>query len=120
MLYQQIKDQIKDAMRAKDELRKEVLRGILSAFVNQVVSFAELDATVEKTAARLLGLPHLALEKIKAGLNQHLYSALADALEFEAVNQDECFHSADFIEGITAFMQKRKAIFNQDLTDTDA
>ena len=38
MLYQQIKDQIKDAMRAKDELRKEVLRGILSAFVNQVVS----------------------------------------------------------------------------------
>ena len=38
MLYQQIKDQIKDAMRAKDELRKEVLRGILTAFVNQVVS----------------------------------------------------------------------------------
>ena len=38
MLYQQIKDQIKDAMRAKDELRKVVLRGILSAFVNQVVS----------------------------------------------------------------------------------
>ena len=76
--------------------------------------FAELDATVEKTADKLLALPHLALEKIKAGLNQNLYSALADALEFEAVNQDECFHSADFIEGITAFMQKRKAIFNQD------
>ena len=79
-------------------------------FVNRVVPFAELDATVEKTADKLLALPHLALEKIKAGLNQNLYSAL----EYEAVNQDECFHSADFIEGITAFMQKRKAIFNQD------
>lgn len=38
MLHQQIKDQIKDAMRAKDELRKEVLRGILTAFVNELVA----------------------------------------------------------------------------------
>lgn len=38
MLQQKIKDQIKDAMRAKDELRKEVLRGILTAFVNELVA----------------------------------------------------------------------------------
>ena len=71
----------------------------------------ELDVEVEKLAERFNQLPHLALEKIKAGLNQNLHSALADALEFEAVNQDECFHSDDFIEGITAFLQKRKANF---------
>ncbi len=82
-------------------------------FVNKVVPFAELDAAVDKIAERFLALPSIALEKIKAGLNQTSNAALAEALEFEAVNQDECFHSADFIEGITAFMQKRKAIFNQ-------
>ncbi len=38
MLQQQIKDRIKDAMRARDELRKEVLRGILAAFVNELVA----------------------------------------------------------------------------------
>ncbi len=38
MLHLQIKEQIKDAMRAKDELRKEVLRGILTAFVNELVA----------------------------------------------------------------------------------
>ncbi len=37
-LQQTIKDQIKDAMRAHDELRKEVLRGILTAFVNELVA----------------------------------------------------------------------------------
>ena len=31
MLHLDIKEQIKDAMRAHDELRKEVLRGILTA-----------------------------------------------------------------------------------------
>lgn len=75
--------------------------------------FAELDETVEKLANRFVESPQIALEKIKMGLNQNLHSALAEALEFEAVGQDECFHSADFIEGVTAFMQKRKAVFNQ-------
>jgi len=81
--------------------------------VNKVVPFAELDETVEKLAKRFVESPQIALEKIKMGLNQNLHNALAEALEFEAVNQDECLHSADFIEGVTAFMQKRKAVFNQ-------
>ena len=81
--------------------------------VNKVVPFAELDETVEKLAGRFVESPQIALEKIKTGLNQNLHSALAAALEFEAVGQDECLHSADFIEGVTAFMQKRKAVFNQ-------
>lgn len=38
MLQQKIKDEIKDAMRAHDELRKEVLRSILTAFVNELVA----------------------------------------------------------------------------------
>lgn len=37
-MHQKIKEEIKDAMRAKEALRLEVLRGILTAFVNELVS----------------------------------------------------------------------------------
>ena len=81
--------------------------------VNKVVPFAELDATVDAVAQRLLAAPRVAIEKIKAGLNHGAQSDLAAALDFEAVNQDACFHSPDFIEGVTAFVQKRKATFGK-------
>src|ERR1700730_16572331 len=79
--------------------------------VNQVAPFAELDATVDGLAHRLARAPRLALAKIKAGINHGSQSDLAGALDFEAVNQEACFHSPDFIEGVTAFLQKRKAAF---------
>ena len=80
--------------------------------VNKVVPFAELDSTVDALAARLATSPRLALGKIKAALNQDAESDLAAALEFEALNQDACFHSKDFNEGVSAFLQKRKAVFS--------
>ena len=81
--------------------------------VNRVVPFAELDTTVDTLAARLAQAPGMAIAKIKAGLNHGSESDLAGALDFEAVNQDACFHSPDFIEGVTAFVQKRKAVFGK-------
>ena len=82
--------------------------------INRVVPFAELDATVDKLAARLAQAPRAAIEKIKAGLNHGMEADLAGALDFEAVNQDACLHSPDFIEGVTAFLEKRKAVFGKD------
>jgi 2-(1,2-epoxy-1,2-dihydrophenyl)acetyl-CoA isomerase len=79
--------------------------------VNRVVPAAELDAVVDALAARLAEGPALAIAKVKAGLNFSLQTDLAGALEFEAVNQDDCFRSEDFKEGVTAFLQKRKAVF---------
>lgn len=38
MLHTQIKEDIKTALRAKDALRLEVLRGILTAFTNELVA----------------------------------------------------------------------------------
>jgi uncharacterized protein YqeY len=38
MLHTDIKEKIKDAMRAKDALRLEVLRGMTTAFVNELVA----------------------------------------------------------------------------------
>jgi len=79
--------------------------------INRVVPADELDATVDSMAERLASAPAIALAKIKAGLANGLQSDLASALEFEAAGQGECFRSADFIEGVAAFLQKRKAVF---------
>jgi 2-(1,2-epoxy-1,2-dihydrophenyl)acetyl-CoA isomerase len=79
--------------------------------VNRVVPFEELDSTVNGIAARLATAAPIALQKIKQGLNHGQNSDLASALDFEAVNQDACFHSEDFMEGVKAFIEKRKASF---------
>src|ERR1051325_3400750 len=79
--------------------------------VNRVVPFEQLDETVNAMAARLADSPGVALAKIKAGLNHGEQSDLASALDFEAVNQGECFRSEDFREGVQAFREKRKANF---------
>src|SRR6185295_487054 len=80
--------------------------------INRVVPVEELDSTVNELAARLAAAPSIALAKIKEGLNHGEKSDLASALEFEAVNQAACFQSADFAEGVTAFLEKRKASFS--------
>jgi enoyl-CoA hydratase/carnithine racemase len=92
-----------DIISAKDALAL--------GLVNRVVPFEELDATVNEMAARLEAAAPIALRKIKEGLNHGLNSDLASALDFEAVNQGECFQSDDFAEGVKAFLEKRKASF---------
>jgi 2-(1,2-epoxy-1,2-dihydrophenyl)acetyl-CoA isomerase len=80
--------------------------------VNRVLPIGELDGAVDEMAARLAAAPAIALAKMKSGLNHGLQSDLASALDFEAVNQAACFQSADFLEGVSAFLQKRKAKFS--------
>lgn len=79
--------------------------------INRVVSVDELDATVNQLAERLLQMAPISMAKIKAALNYSAHTDLAGALEFEAINQAACFHSQDFVEGVTAFLQKRKPAF---------
>jgi 2-(1,2-epoxy-1,2-dihydrophenyl)acetyl-CoA isomerase len=75
--------------------------------VSRVVSAEQLDAAVDEVAQRLARAPRAAITAIKAGLQHGETTDLAGALEFEAVHQDACFHAPDFVEGVTAFLQKR-------------
>ena len=79
--------------------------------INRVVPADELDEAVDQMAARLAAAPAVAIAKIKQGLNHGERSDLASALDFEAVNQADCFRSEDFLEGVTAFIEKRKPNF---------
>lgn len=81
--------------------------------INRVVPFQELDMEVDNLAAKLAKSPAIALAKIKAGLNHGERAELAAALDWEATNQADCFHSPDFREGVTAFIEKRRAVFNR-------
>lgn len=81
--------------------------------VNRVVPREELDAAVDEIAARLARAPQPALARIKAALTRAEQERLAAALDFEAEAQGECFASADFLEGVAAFAEKRAPVFGK-------
>ena len=81
--------------------------------VNQVVSSDELDEAVLKLANRLTQLPATALTTMKHLINTHAYMGLNEALDMEVHQQARLAKTDNFIEGITAFIEKRKPVYNQ-------
>ncbi len=79
--------------------------------VNQVVPDAEVDATVERIARTVAGNAPLSLLGMKTIANAVLQDA--GDRDMAAVHQAvaTCFDSADYTEGRTAFMEKRKPVF---------
>ncbi len=79
--------------------------------VNRVVPDDQLDAFVTDWANRLAQGPPIALRMTKRMLNNAFSSSLAEALDWEALSQTVNFGSADTVEGVAAFVQKRPPVF---------
>jgi 2-(1,2-epoxy-1,2-dihydrophenyl)acetyl-CoA isomerase len=79
--------------------------------VNFVVPEAELAAETDKLATRLAAGPTLAYAKAKALVNRSLASGIADQLDAESQNIAASSLTADFAEGVTAFVKRRKPKF---------
>jgi 2-(1,2-epoxy-1,2-dihydrophenyl)acetyl-CoA isomerase len=79
--------------------------------VNRVVPHAQLIVSVNELADRMAknppGVLRLAKESVYRSLNSDLEAAFARENEV----QIECFYSEDFLEGLTAFVEKRKPRF---------
>lgn len=80
--------------------------------LNDVVSSDALDETVWALATRLSNLPGKALASMKHMINVHAFMGLNEALDMEVQQQTMLATSDDFREGISAFMEKRKPVYN--------
>ena len=62
-------------------------------------------------ALKLASLPTAALGLTKKALNKSLFSTLEEQLDTEGELQEAAGNTHDFKEGVTAFIEKRKAVF---------
>lgn len=87
-------------------------RALEWGLVNRVVDDAQLGDETAALAARLAGGPTRSYAGTKRQLNNWLYSRMGEQLDLEARIQQEMAGSADFVEGATAFVEKRQARFS--------
>jgi enoyl-CoA hydratase len=79
--------------------------------VCKVVPAAELMAEVETLCQKLLAKGAVALQMVKEAALAGLEVDLGSGLEFEAKSFAACFATEDRIEGIKAFLEKRRPAF---------
>ncbi len=79
--------------------------------INRVIDDADWDAEVDALIERLATGPTRSYAGSKRQLNAWAYERLDEQLELEAAIQQEMAGSADFAEGVSAFLQKRRATF---------
>jgi 2-(1,2-epoxy-1,2-dihydrophenyl)acetyl-CoA isomerase len=79
--------------------------------VNKVVPSAELDSAVKQYTDYYATAPTKAIGLIKRMLERSATASLDDMLEYEAYCQEIAGSTYDYKEGVTAFLEKRKAEF---------
>ncbi len=94
--------------------RFDAQRALEIGLVNRVVPVGELDAAAMQYAQSLARGPVLAIRNAKRLVRESLSRSLAEQLDAEAVSFGACAGTPDFVEGITAFLDKRPAQFGRD------
>ncbi len=79
--------------------------------LTRVVPFENLDDEVSRFADKVIRGPSLALKMTKKALAFSLDKDLITELDFECYAQTLCIQSADAREGVEAFIEKRKPVF---------
>lgn len=79
--------------------------------INFVAADDAFEAEVDALAARLAAGPTRSYAASKRQLNEMSYGRMDEQLELEAALQQEMAGSADFAEGVGAFLEKRPAAF---------
>ena len=82
--------------------------------INRVVARDALQDETRKLAGAVASGPRIALRNVKRLLNQSLSQSLSVQLEAEASSFGACAATADFAEGIRAFIDKRSPDFGRD------
>ena len=80
--------------------------------INQLVPKAELESVTDQWMQRICENAPLTIRASKAGIDE--WAKPESSQDFDAVNLlvDACFDSADYREGVEAFMQKRPPRFS--------
>lgn len=79
--------------------------------INKLVAPEELDAAVKAYTDRYASAAPKSMAMIKKMLNKGLTANLREMLQYEAYSQEIAGSTEDYKEGVTAFVEKRKAVF---------
>ena len=79
--------------------------------VNAVFPADELPTATRALAVKLAGLPTKAFGLTKRAMNKAFQLTIDEALDYEAHLQDIAGHTADYTEGVAAFLEKRPPQF---------
>ncbi len=92
--------------------RVEAEKALRWGLINEVCPDASFADRARELSARLAQGATRAYAATKRELNARVYAGMTEQLELEATLQQEMVGTADFAEGVTAFLQKRPAAFS--------
>lgn len=99
----------KELMILGDRITAEKAHQI--GLINEVVDDEDLLDRAYSIANQISAGPSLTIGMIKQLANQSENLSLEDLLELEAFGQGVCFQTEDFVEGVSAFIEKRSPEF---------
>jgi enoyl-CoA hydratase len=91
--------------------RLPAAEALAAGLVTAVYPAEDFDAEVDKVIAKLVAGPAVAYAKTKDAINAATLTELDAALERELRGQSTLLRSHDFVEGATAFQQRRTPNF---------